>query len=58
MITEGVKKREFAANYEGSYSAYSDAFSTNTPLLPHVLSSPPGSEGSFLSPESDVSMAH
>lgn len=41
MITEGVKKREFAANYEGSYSDYSDAFSTNTPLLPPCPLLPP-----------------
>lgn len=48
---EGVKE-SLATNYQGSYSDYSVACS------PPPLSPTTGSEGSFLSPESDVSMAH
>lgn len=52
-LERGVKKGTLATNYEGNYSDYSDACSAPSSLPP-----PPGTEGSFLSPESDVSMVH
>lgn len=53
-----ARTQSLAAHYEGNYSDYSDACSASTHPHPPTPPAPPGREGSFLSPESDVSRAH